>query len=162
MPKSVTDFIVVCDTHNPPPPHPQFMINLLSALSKGYPDRLHELTSCPVSKIVQIIMSVLLPLMPSRLASKIILIGEADATSKLSRCLENGVNDIPTFLGGNADHEIFYPKGGLFPDKTLTFDFDGMVERLMASVEEFKSKQCINHTSSMLLQATETELTLKQ
>ncbi len=148
MPKSITDFIVVCDTHHPPPPHLQFMINLLSALSKGYPDRLHELTSCPVSKIVQIIMSVLLPLMPSRLASKIILIGEADAKSKLSGCLENGADDIPRFLGGKADHEIFYPKGGLFPEKTLTFDFDGMIERLRASVKEFESKKCINHESS--------------
>ena len=141
MPKGVTDFVVVSDSHSPPPPNPQFMINLLSALVKGYPDRLQELVSCPVGKIIQMVMSVLLPLMPSRLASKIILISEEQTKSKLSTYLENGEDDIPTFLGGNADHDVFYPKDGAFPGKTLTFDFDGMTERLKKSVNAFQSKK---------------------
>lgn len=141
MPAGTTDFVVVSDSHSPPPPNPQFMINLLSALVKGYPDRLNELVSCPVGKIIQMVMAVLLPLMPSRLASKIILIGEEETKSKLSKYLENGEQDIPNFLGGNADHEIYYPKEGAFPGRTLTFDYEGMIERLKKSNEQFKSKK---------------------
>jgi len=141
MPKGVTDFVVASDSQSPPPPNPQFMISLLSALVKGFPDRLHELVSCPVGKIIQIIMSVLLPLMPSRLASKIILISEEETKSKLSQYLLNGEDDIPTFLGGPADHDQYYPKEGSFPDKTLKFDFYGMKERLEADIKEFQSKK---------------------
>jgi hypothetical protein len=140
MPEGVTDFVVVSDSNSPPPPNPHFMINLLSALVKGYPDRLHELISCPVGKIIQTVMSILLPLMPSRLASKIIMISQAETKSKLSTYLENGEDDIPTFLGGTANHDRFYPKDGAFPNKTLTFDFEGMVERMKKSVNDYKTK----------------------
>lgn len=141
MPDEITDFVVVSDSTSPPPPNPQFMINLLSALVKGYPDRLNELISCPVGKIIQMVMAVLLPLMPTRLASKIILIDQENTKSKLCNYLENGEEDIPTFLGGPADHDMFYPKDGVFPDKTLTFDYEGMIERLKVSNEKFQAKQ---------------------
>lgn len=141
MPEGTTDFVVVSDSHSPPPPNPQFMISLLSALVKGYPDRLNELISCPVGKIIQMVMSVLLPLMPSRLASKIILVSEEETKSKLSKYLLNGENDIPTFLGGKTNHEIYYPKEGAFPDKTVTFDYAGMNERLKKSITAFKSSK---------------------
>lgn len=141
MPEGVTDFVVVSDSHTPPPPNPQFMIGLLTALVKGFPDRLHELISCPVGKIIATVMSVLLPLMPSRLASKIILINEEDTKAKLSGYLLNGEADIPTFLGGTVDHDVYYPKEGKFPDKTLTFDFLGMNERLEAAVKEYQQNK---------------------
>ncbi len=140
MPEGVTDFVVVSDSSSPPPPNPHFMINLLSALVKGYPDRLHELISCPVGKIIQTVMSILLPLMPSRLASKIIMIGQAETKSKLSNYLQNGEKDIPTFLGGAADHEIYYPKDGAFKNNMLTFDYEGMVERMKSSIEAYKKE----------------------
>lgn len=138
MPKGVTDFVVASDSHSPPPPNPQFMINLLSALVKGYPDRLFELVSCPVGNIIKMVMSILLPLMPSRLASKIILIGEEESKERLSKLFLNGEEDIPVFLDGTADHDQYYPKEGKFTDKTLTFDYDGMLERLESAYKEFK------------------------
>lgn len=138
MPKGVTDFVVLSDSNSPPPPNPQFMINLLSALVKGFPDRLHELVSCPVGSIIQFVMKLLLPLMPSRLASKIILIGQEDSKEKLGKMLMNGEDDIPTFLGGTADHDMFYPKEGMFPDKPLTFDYTGMKRRLESAVKAYQ------------------------
>lgn len=140
MPKGVTDFVVIADSNSPPPPNPTFMLNLLSALVKGYPDRLNHLVSCPVGTIIQTVMKLLLPLMPQRLASKIVLIGHEDAKAKLSKILLNGEEDIPVFLGGTANHDQFYPEGGSFQDKVLKFDFDGMVKRLEIAVAEFQKK----------------------
>jgi hypothetical protein len=137
MPNGVTDFVVIADSNSPPPPNPTFMLNLLSALVKGYPDRLNHLVSCPVGTVIQTVMKLLLPLMPQRLASKIVLIGQDDATSKLSKILLNGERDIPSFLGGTANHDQYYPDGGSYPDKVLKFDIDGMVHRLNAAVTEF-------------------------
>ena len=79
--------------------------------------------------------------MPKRLASKIIMIDHEHTKSKLCNYLENGEDDIPTFLGGTADHEMFYPKEGAFPDKQLTFDYEGMIERLKVSNEKFQAKK---------------------
>lgn len=138
MPEGITDFVVLSDSNSPPPPNPQFMMNLLSALVKGYPDRLNLLVSCPVGTIIQSIMKLLLPLMPTRLSSKIVLIGEEQAESKLSEIIEK--EDIPTFLKGTKDHEKYYPEGGIFEEKVLKFDYDGMVERLAADVKKFHSK----------------------
>ena len=76
--------------------------------------------------------------MPSRLASKIILIGQEETKEKLSSYLLNGEDDIPTFLGGTADHDSYYPKDGAFPDKTLTFDMEGMKSRLDTAIKEYK------------------------
>lgn len=137
MPQGITDFIVLSDSNSPPPPHPTFMIGLLTALVKGYPDRLSLLVSCPVGTIIQSIMKLLLPLMPTRLASKIVLIYEEDSKKKLSNILLNGEDDIPTFMGGSNDHDQFYPTNGLFPDKVLAFDHDGMINRLESDLEAF-------------------------
>ena len=141
MPEGVTDFVALSDSNSPPPPHPQFMMNLLDALVKGYPDRLNLLLSCPVGSIIQFVMNLLLPLMPGRLASKIMLISQEESKEKLGSILMNGEEDIPTFLGGTNDHDVFYPKNGKFRDRTVTFDFEGMKERLAKSVEDFKTKQ---------------------
>lgn len=138
MPPGVTDFVVISDSNSPPPPNPQFMLNLLSALVKGYPDRLHELVSCPVGTIIQSVMKLLLPLMPSRLASKIILISSEDSRPKLSDILLNGEVDIPTFLGGKCNHDEFYPISGTSSNKVLKFDYEGMRERLEADIKAFK------------------------
>ena len=74
MPDDVTDFVIVAESSYPPPPNPTFMIKLLQALVRGYPDRLKILYSAPVSSIVQFVMNLLLPLMPGRLASKVCLL----------------------------------------------------------------------------------------
>lgn len=137
MPPGVTDFVVLADSNSPPPPNPQFMLNILSALVKGYPDRLHELISCPVGTIIQSVMKLLLPLMPTRLASKIILISSEDTKEKLTGILLNGEDDIPTFMGGTCDHDKFYPTEGSFPDKDLKFDYDGMRIRLEESIKAY-------------------------
>ena len=142
MPLGITDFVVLSDSSSPPPPNPQFMINLLSALVKGYPDRLNLLVSCPVGTIIQTVVNLLLPLMPSRLSSKIVLIAMQDAQSKIGDLLMNGTDDIPTFLGGVCDHDKIYPTSGTFPDRVLKFDYDGMIDRLQADITKFqKSKK---------------------
>jgi len=141
MPEGTTDFVVLSDSNSPPPPNPQFMISLLGALVKGYPDRLHQLVSCPVGSILQYIMKLLLPLMPSRLASKIILISQEESKEKLNDILLNGEDDIPTFLGGTSSHDELFPYEGKFPKKDLKFDLFGMEERLEKVINEFHSKK---------------------
>mmetsp|Transcript_16883 Transcript_16883/g.20062 ORF Transcript_16883/g.20062 Transcript_16883/m.20062 type:complete len:339 (+) Transcript_16883:175-1191(+) len=141
MPKGITDFVVISDSNSPPPPNPQFMINVLSALVKGYPDRLNLLVSCPVGTIIQMIMKVLLPLMPGRLASKIVLVTEEETIENLGGILENGIDDIPDFLGGKCSHEGIYPVGGTFPERTLKFDYRGMVRRLDEATKKFSKGQ---------------------
>lgn len=142
MPEGVTDFVVLSDSSSPPPPNPQFMINLLSALVKGYPDRLNLLVSCPVATIIQTVMKLLLPLMPTRLSSKIVLIGEEQGQEKFDSILWKGKEDIPTFMpGGTLDHDGMYPEGGKFTEKVLKFDYDGMIERLKADVKEFQDSK---------------------
>lgn len=141
MPEGTTDFVVLSDSNSPPPPNPQFMISLLGALVKGYPDRLHQLVSCPVGNIIQFVMKLLLPLMPSRLASKIILVGAEESKEKLYEVLLNGEDDIPTFLGGKCDHDTMYPTGGKYPEKKLKFDYFGMEKRLGEAIKEFSEKK---------------------
>jgi len=140
MPEGVTDFVVLSDSNSPPPPNPQFMINVLQALVKGYPDRLNLLVSVPVASIIQFIMKLLIPLMPGRLASKILLIGEEESKEKLSSILLRGEEDIPTFLGGSCDHDAIYPVAGTFPERNLKFDFAGMEKRLIEAVAAFVKK----------------------
>lgn len=142
MPDGITDFVVISDSNSPPPPNPQFMINLLKALVKGYPDRLQSLISVPVGSIIQFVMNLLIPLMPGRLASKIIMIGSEQSKDKLTEILLNGESDIPTFLGGTADHDSMYPTdsgSGYFSSvtKALSFDYNGMVQRLEESVKNY-------------------------
>jgi len=141
MPKGITDFVVISDSNSPPPPNPQFMINVLQALVKGYPDRLNLLVSCPVGTIIQMIMKVLLPLMPGRLASKIVLVSEEETIEKLGGILENGVDDIPDFLGGKCSHEGMYPTEGTFPERTLKFDYQGMLRRLDEATKQFEEEK---------------------
>lgn len=133
MPEGVTDFVVIADSGHPPPPNPQFMINTLKALVRGYPDRLSLLISAPVSSIVQFVMNLLLPLMPGRLASKVMLMGIEQAKPKLADLLMNGKDDIPTFLEGKLNHDQYYPEEGKCPNRgkgSLKFDYFGMMERL--------------------------------
>ena len=117
------------------------MINMLKALVRGYPDRLSMLASAPIGSIIQFVMNLLLPLMPGRLASKVVLIGTDEMQEKLTDLLLNGKDDIPTFMGGTADHDEFYPVEGSCPNRgegTLKFDYFGMVERLEAAVADFE------------------------
>jgi len=141
MPKGTTDFVVISDSNSPPPPNPQFMINVLQALVKGYPDRLSLLVSCPVGTIIQMIMKVLLPLMPGRLASKIVLVRDEDTIPKLAAILSGGKDDIPDFLGGTSSHDGLYPVDGTYPERTLKFDYRGMVRRLEEATKEFSEAQ---------------------
>uniref|UniRef100_A0A7S2RL89 CRAL-TRIO domain-containing protein n=1 Tax=Eucampia antarctica TaxID=49252 RepID=A0A7S2RL89_9STRA len=140
MPKGVTDFVVISESNSPPPPNPQFMINILKALVRGYPDRLALLVSAPVGTIIQFIMKLLIPLMPGRLASKIVLEDLENGKAKLTEMLLNGEDDIPTFMGGTNDHDALYPTEGYCPNRgqgCLKFDFYGMKERLEKQVKEY-------------------------
>jgi len=144
MPDGVTDFICVSESSYPPPPNPTFMIKMLKALVKGYPDRLDVLLSAPVSSIVQFVMNLLLPLMPGRLASKVVLLDTEGVKPKLAELMFNGEEDIPTFFGGTADHDKFYPEPSQCENRgqgTLTFDWYGMVERLENVKKEFEAKK---------------------
>ena len=144
MPKGVTEFIVVSDSTSPPPPNPSYMIGVLKALVKGYPDRLGFLISAPVSGIIQFVMTLLTPLMPGRLNKKFILTDIAKMCVKLEEIMPNGKEDIPTFFGGTANHDEFYPEDYYSPNRgqgTLKFDYYGMVERLQEAKREFEAKQ---------------------
>mmetsp|Transcript_26763 Transcript_26763/g.56891 ORF Transcript_26763/g.56891 Transcript_26763/m.56891 type:complete len:338 (-) Transcript_26763:379-1392(-) len=144
MPEGVTDFVVVSDSNSPPPPVPSFMINVLKALVRGYPDRLSVLLSAPVSSIIQFVMSLLLPLMPGRLAGKFQLKDEEVAREILKGWLLHGEDDIPTFFHGKADHDALYPEEAYSKNKgqgTLKFDYFGMIERLQASAKEWEEMQ---------------------
>merc|ERR1711966_295777 len=144
MPRGVTDFVVVSDSCSPPPPVPSFMINVLKALVRGYPDRLNVLLSAPVGSIIQFVMNLLLPLMPGRLSGKFMLKDENDARENLTERLMNGKDDIPTFFGGKEDHDKFYPEEGYSKNKgkgTLKFDYFGMIERLQATAKEWEATQ---------------------
>ena len=142
MPEGITDFVCIADSASPPPPNPNFMIKLLKALVKGYPDRLHVLISAPISSIVQFVMNLLLPLMPGRLASKVVLKGAAEAKDKLLTIIDE--SDIPTFFGGTSNHDEFYPDEGSCPNRgegNLKFDYFGMCERLQKAKEEWEAKK---------------------
>mmetsp|Transcript_15551 Transcript_15551/g.32727 ORF Transcript_15551/g.32727 Transcript_15551/m.32727 type:complete len:345 (+) Transcript_15551:105-1139(+) len=144
MPKGVTDFVVISDSHSPPPPVPTFMINVLKALVRGYPDRLNVLLSAPVSSIIQFVMNLLLPLMPGRLSGKFILKDVDDAREIMKGWLMHGEDDIPTFFGGKADHDEYYPEESYSKIKgqgNLKFDYFGMIERLQASAKEWEESQ---------------------
>lgn len=143
MPDGGTEFICVSESSSPPPPNPTFMIKMLKALVKGYPDRLNVLLSAPVSSIIQFVMNLLLPLMPGRLASKVVLLDMEGIKPKLADLLYNGEEDIPTFFGGSANHDEFYPEPSQCENRgqgTLTFDWYGMVERLENAKKEFEAK----------------------
>ena len=140
MPQGVTDFVCVSESSYPPPPNPSFMITILQALVKGYPDRLHILYSAPVSSIIQFVINLLLPLMPGRLASKIMMIGQDDVKARLEEMLLHGEDDLPKFFGGPADHDEFYPDESKCPNRgegTLKFDYFGMLKRLDAAKKEY-------------------------
>lgn len=144
MPKGVTDFIVISDSHSPPPPVPSFMINVLKALVKGYPDRLNVLLSAPVGSIIQFVMNLLLPLMPGRLSQKFLLKDLDDAKTFMTEWCMNGEEDIPKFFGGPADHDKMYPEEGYSKNQgqgLLKFDFYGMVDRLKESSKEWEETQ---------------------
>jgi hypothetical protein len=138
MPDGITDFVCIADSASPPPPNPSFMIKLLKALVKGYPDRLHVLISAPISSIVQFVMGILLPLMPGRLSSKVILKGAAEAKAQLLNFIDE--KDIPTFLSGTANHDEYYPDECYCPNRgkgNLKFDYFGMCDRLQKAKEEW-------------------------
>lgn len=144
MPEGITEFICVSESSSPPPPNPTFMIKMLKALVKGYPDRLNILFSAPVSSIIQFVMNLLLPLMPGRLASKVVLLDIDGIKPKLNDTLYHGEEDIPTFFGGPCDHDQFYPDESYCENRgqgTLKFDWYGMVERLENAKKEFEANK---------------------
>lgn len=140
MPDGITDFVCIADSTSPPPPNPTFMVKLLKALVRGYPDRLNRLVSAPISSIVQFVMNLLLPLMPGRLAAKVLLYGPEEGKERLKEILLNGEDDIPTFMGGTANHDEFFPEGGRGKG-ILKFDYFGMVERLEKAKAEWEELQ---------------------
>lgn len=144
MPEGVTDFVCVSESASPPPPNPTFMIKMLKALVKGYPDRMNVLLSAPVSSIIQFVMNLLLPLMPGRLASKVVLLDVEGIKPKLAELLLNGEEDIPTFFDGPCKHDEYYPDPSQCENRgqgTLTFDWYGMMDRLENAKKDFEAKK---------------------
>lgn len=144
MPEGVTDFICISDSAYPPPPNPTMLIKVLKALVQGYPDRLNMLLSAPVSSIIQFVMNLLLPLMPGRLASKVVLLDMEGVRQKLPEMLLNGEDDIPKFFNGPCDHDEFYPEESYCENRgqgNLKFDYYGMVERLQKAKEDFEKNK---------------------
>ena len=144
MPEGITDFICISDSSYPPPPNPTFMIKMLKALVRGYPDRLNMLISAPVSSIVQCVMNLLLPLMPGRLAGKVVLMDLEGAQAKLKDVLLHGEDDIPNFFGGPCNHDELYPEEYYCKNQgqgNLKFDFYGMVERLEKAKAEYEANK---------------------
>lgn len=141
MKGDVTDFLCISHSHNPPPPHPPFAYAMLRGLVKGYPDRLHLLISAPVSSIVEVCMNLLLPLMPGRLAHKFSFYSLEHVQTRLKTLLWHGESDIPTFLGGPVNHDQWYPVHSTKSGGRLSFDWDGMIERLQQASLEFQKTQ---------------------
>ena len=128
------------------------MVRVLKALVKGYPDRLQLLVSAPVSSIIQFVMNLLLPLMPGRLASKVALDDVDGMRKKLAEMLEGGENDIPTFFGGPADHDQFYPEESACPNRgqgSLKFDYFGMMDRLEKAKVQYEQDHANEITSAV-------------
>jgi len=74
------------------------------------------------------------------LASKIMMIGQDDVKEKLNAMLLHGEDDLPTFFGGPADHDKYYPDESKCPNRgegTLKFDYFNMVKRLEAAKKEY-------------------------
>jgi hypothetical protein len=97
-----------------------------------------------VSSIVQFVMNLLLPLMPGRLASKVVLLDMQGIKPKLTDLLMHGEEDIPKFFNGPADHDALYPEESMSENRgqgTLKFDWYGMVERLEAAKKEYEASK---------------------
>merc|ERR1711981_18944 len=109
MPANVTDFVVVSDSSSPPPPSPSFLIEMIKGLVKGYPDRLNKLYSAPMGGVLSTVMSLLLPMMPGALSSKIVLYQtKEEMHATLKDVLYGGENDIPDFFGGQCKHDDIF------------------------------------------------------
>jgi len=151
MPAGVTDFCAISHSHNPPPPQPACIFQMLRGLVKGYPDRMWLLISAPVSTIIEFIMNLILPHLPGRLAHKFSFYKTEHVQAKLEALLWHGKEDIPTFFGGPADHDVYYPT----PSKNnkdntnnnnngtglLKFDWYGMKRRLQEQKAAFEKNR---------------------
>jgi hypothetical protein len=146
MPSGVTDLCIISHSYKPPPPHPKAVIKMLKGLVNGYPDRMHVLISAPVSKIVEFIMGLLLPLMPGRLAEQFVFLNTDHLMGRLEDMLLNGREDIPTFFGGPADHDQLYPEEKDAPSRggMLRFDYHGMLQRLQEQRDGFENRKRVS------------------
>ena len=139
MPNHNTDFCVIAHVTNPPPPHPKCGFRMLQGLVEGYPDRMHVLMASPVSRIVEVLMGWLLPFMPGRLAEKFVFLSLDHMKERLEEVMP--VEDIPTFFGGTANHDLYYPQERDCPtrgDGILKFDYFGLIQRLQQQKEDFE------------------------
>ena len=85
-----------------------FLVAALKGLVKGYPDRLHKLIAAPSGGVMKTVVNIATPLLPSRLADKLTVLSTVEeARLELEGLLQNGLDDVPTFFGGEADHEEF-------------------------------------------------------
>ena len=146
MPKGVTDFVAISHSHNPPPPQPACIFQMLRGLVKGYPDRMRLLISAPVGTIIEFIMNLILPHLPGRLAHKFSFYKMEHVQDKLEGLLWHGKDDIPTFFGGPADHDAYYPppttsKKNKGSDVLLRFDWYGMKRRLQEQKAAFEKNR---------------------
>lgn len=112
---------------------------MINALVGGYPDRVGRIIISPVSTIVEAFFKMVVPLMPGRLAKKIVFLN-------MEHCQQFFANEIfeleelPDFLGGpNMHHDTYFPQ---FPrgNNVLKFDFFGMISRLEQEKAKFESQ----------------------
>ena len=88
MPTGRSEFVVLCHCENSPPPHPKFAYQPIQALTNGYPDRIHQLWTVPVSGIVDAFIGMIKPLLPERLSNKLIFV------SDMEQCRDQLVNEV--------------------------------------------------------------------
>ena len=151
MPAGVTDFCAISHAHKPPPPHPPCVFQMLRGLVKGYPDRMWLLISAPVSSMIEFCMNLILPHLPGRLAHKFSFYNLEHVQEKLETLLLNGKDDIPTFFGGPANHDVYYPDVKSCPNRgqgSLKFDWYGMKRRLQEQKAAFEKNQKLQNNGN--------------
>eukprot|EP00041_Stephanoeca_diplocostata_P037065 m.1384241 g.1384241 ORF g.1384241 m.1384241 type:complete len:398 (+) comp24973_c0_seq146:833-2026(+) len=124
MPPGVTSFTVVANCVGLGYSHVNTSLatKLLAILTTGYPDRLGDLYAGPVNIALRSIYSMLCPLMPARLTSKITLMARP-AETLVESVLRGGDDDekkmlLPTFFSGPLEHGVL--------DKNAEFSWEKM------------------------------------
>eukprot|EP00051_Salpingoeca_urceolata_P002203 m.48085 g.48085 ORF g.48085 m.48085 type:complete len:558 (-) comp11968_c0_seq1:256-1929(-) len=103
MPEQVHSMVLVADATGMglSQASPALMKALLKLLTEGFPGRLGRLYVGPVNLVVRSLFSVLKPLLPPNLKSKIVLMAEPKQT--LCEAL-GGLDKVPHHFGGEAVH----------------------------------------------------------
>eukprot|EP00038_Savillea_parva_P007124 m.167932 g.167932 ORF g.167932 m.167932 type:complete len:683 (-) comp12897_c0_seq1:200-2248(-) len=121
MPPGVTTFVVIANAKGLGFAHinASFAKLMLKIITTGYPDRLEAMYAGPVNMALRSIFSLLAPLMPQSLSSKINLMG----TPKLTLEEALGSESVPDFFEGPCSHDALLGSsdhGAFSVDKMVT------------------------------------------